>query len=182
MENASKALIMVGGVLISVMLASFMIFVLRKGGMMNAQYDSQKAGDQLVKFNSQFEVYAKDNNTFFDIITVANLAYDVNQKNNWDAQNSVTIYVCKSNQNSVTYSILPNQDLKKNYFFNGATADVNNQKYMYDLITGYAPKKDELEEGKENPEYRYKFDCVKTDYNEITGKVKEMKFLKVENN
>lgn len=41
MENASKALLMAGGLLISILLVSFMVFVLRKAGSMSAEYDQQ---------------------------------------------------------------------------------------------------------------------------------------------
>ena len=107
MENASKALIMAGGLLISILVASFMVLVLRKAGKINAEYDTQMSDNELARFNSQFELYVRDNNTFFDVITVANLAYDINKKNGYDQKNSVTVKIKEGN--TVKYSIFPQQ-------------------------------------------------------------------------
>lgn len=185
MENASKALIMAAGILISIMVISFMIFVLRKAGSMSAQYDQQIAENELTKFNGQFEVYAKEDNTFFDVLTVANLAWDVNKKNNWDEQTGVTIKIInENNDNMVEYSILPNQSLKRDYFFVGE--DVTRPVYIYNeaqsnlenksIIDYYTQRKQP-----NNEEYIYRFNCQKITYNDITGKVKEMSFKIVKN-
>lgn len=182
MENASKALIMAGGVLIGIMLLSFMVLMLSKGGSISSEYDSQNADNQLVKFNSQFEIYDREDNTFFDIITVANLAYDVNKRNGYDDSNSVIVELCLENKNSVSHSIFPKKNLQKNYFFPGmnTNADKKNQVYMYDLIPKYGTKN-------EDGTYKYNFKCEgtkdaeKISYNQTTGKVKEIIFKAVKN-
>lgn len=182
MENASKALIMAGGILISIMVASFMIFALRKAGRMSAEYDSQLSDIELADFNSQFEAYAKDDNTFFDIITVSNLAYDVNKKNGYDAQNSVQIKLENQNNSNIAYSILSQESLKRNHFFVQENTSVP-QKYMYDLVPEYTERENVLDhEGNViNQKYKYRFKCIQTAYSQATGKVTEMKF-KIENN
>lgn len=176
MENATKALLMAGGLLIAILVASFMIFVLRKAGQMTAEYDVQRSENELASFNGQFEVYDKRDNTFFDIITVANLAYDVNKKNGNDPNNSVSIRIV--NKGATEYSILPNDNLPKNHFFE--KEDVNKPKYMYDddIIGEYTKIKDP---NSENIQYFYKFNCTEVKYNDVTGKVKEMCFT-IENN
>lgn len=180
MENASKALIMAAGILISIMVVSFMIFVLRKAGSMSAQYDQQISENELTKFNGQFEVYAKEGNTFFDVLTVANLAWDVNKKNNWDEQTGVTIKIINENNDQVDYSVLPNQILKKNYFFKGGDA-TGETVYIYNadsetsIIDEYTARNDD------NTKYIYQFKCTGITYNDITGKVKEMLFKIVKN-
>lgn len=182
MENASKALIMAAGILISIMVVSFMIFVLRKAGSMSAQYDQQISENELTKFNGQFEVYAKEDNTFFDVITVANLAWDVNKKNNWDEQTGVTIKIInENNDNIVEYSVLPNKELKKNHFFKGE--DVNNSVYIYnvDLETEKSIIDEYTARNDDNTAYIYRFDCTEIKYNDITGKVEEMLFKIVKN-
>lgn len=184
MENATKALIMAAGILISIMVVSFMIFVLRKAGSMSAQYDQQIAENELTRFNGQFEVFAKEDNTFFDVITVANLAWDVNQKNNWDAQTGVTIKIINENNEQVAYSVSPNQGLKRDYFFKGEKTETpvyiyNGEAIGNESIIDYYTQRNE-----ENTDYIYKFNCVGENsiiYNEITGKVKEMRFKIVKN-
>ena len=172
MENVSKALIMAGGILISVLLASLMMIVLQKAGRMNHEYENQMSDRELVKFNSQFEIYAKEDNTYFDIMTVANLAYDVNKKNGYDAQNSVEIKIQQAGNETILYSILPHKSLQKNYFFD--KENTAQQKYMYDLVSEYGTKM-------ENGEYTHRFKCLTTKYQEATGKVNQMVF-KIQNN
>lgn len=175
MENASKALLMAGGLLISIMVVTFMVVVLRKAGSMSAEYDVQMSENELASFNSQFELYAKEDNNFLDIITVSNMAYDVNQKNGYDAQNGVTVKVeiDKGNQKG-TYKILIDSTLEKYYFFNVKNGG-NTSVYMYDLVPEYTALKDQT------TEYKYTFKCTGIDYNNITGKVKEISFQIVEN-
>ena len=171
MENASKAFIMAAGVLIAVMIASFMMLVLRKAGRMSSEYESQRGDLELANFNSQFEYFAKEDNTYFDIMTVANMAYDVNRNNGYDASNKIEIVVM-NNSNHILYQILSKEELKKNHFFKKET---NDQTYMYDLVPEYA----EFDE--QNEKYKLKFNCIKTEYNKITGKISQMQFKK-ENN
>lgn len=155
------------------MIASFMIFVLRKAGTMSSEYDSQMSANELVKFNSQFEAYAKEDNTFFDVITVANLAYDVNKRNGWDSKNGVTIEIYE-NANA-KYSVKNQQNQRKDHFFNNNN---NEQEYIYaEIIKDYATTK----ESTEKTEYQYKFSGEITQYNEVTGKVEKMKFTRKNN-
>lgn len=161
-------------------MASFMIFVLRKAGMMSSEYDSQVSDKEIVDFNYQFEIYDKPDNTFFDILTVANLAYDVNKRNGYDLKNSVTIKIYEGS--TVKYSILPNRSLTKDCFFNGD--NVSSSEYIYNktssgnsIIEKYASKKVNNEE-----EFQYRFECIKTEYNTgTTGKIRLMEFRR-ENN
>ena len=102
------------------MVASFMVFILRKGGNIGAEYDSQLGDRAIVEFNYQFEIYDKKDNTFHDIITLANLAYNTNKTNKCDPQNSVSIKLCNDPAGlHVAYSILPDEKLKQNYFIEG---------------------------------------------------------------
>lgn len=175
MENASKALLMAGGVLIGIMVISFMVLVLRKAGKMSAQYDNQIANNELTKFNGQFEIYDKNDNNFFDVITVANLAYDINKKNGYDKQNSVTVEV---KAESETYSILPNSNLLKDHFLkNNQNIYIYNSENGQSLIEEYGARKEN-----DSTQYQYQFKCTKITYHQTTGKVKEIKFQAVENN
>lgn len=181
MENASKALIMAGGLLISILVASFMILVLRKAGKINAEYDAQMSDNELARFNSQFEVYAREDNTFFDVITVANLAYDINKKNGYDPQNSVTVRIIEKNGTieKVKYSILPKQ-IEKNHFFK---SEGNEAIYIYNDVQSDLGGKSMIDfytEGKEENEvfkYKYRFKCQNdVHYNETTGKLDSINF------
>ncbi len=79
MENASKALIIAGGVLIGVLILSLAVYLFIDFGEKAARMHDQITSNQLTQFNAQFNVYAGRNDvTIYQIITVANLAYENN--------------------------------------------------------------------------------------------------------
>ena len=178
MENASRALLMAGGILIGILVATFMMVMLGKGGSLNAEYNSQ-ADNELVKFNSKFEIYDRPDNTFFDIITACNLAYDINKKNGYDAQNSVqvTVVIDEGGQKG-EYVLVPDANLEKNYFMKDG-----DPVYIYDLVQEYTENKQVAGDR----QYKYVFECKGVDdisrieYSSITGKVESIRFEIVEN-
>ena len=166
MENVSKALVMVGGVLIGILLISFMIVMLRRGGKLSAAYDMQQSDNQLVAFNSQFEAFDKDDNSFYEIITVVNLAYDVNYKNEYDDKNCVQIYIRDSQTGATKYSLLNSPNARRDSLFNGEDA-THEPIYIYNVNSGTSIMT------------QYKaltFSCLETKYSNVTGKVTAMTF------
>lgn len=93
MENASKALFMAAGVLLGILLLSVMIYVFRQGSRVNQTYDQKQITNQLELYNSQFEHYDRDNNNVMEVISLANLAFDVNIDTDYDSTNAVQIEV-----------------------------------------------------------------------------------------
>ena len=93
MENASKALFIVVGVLIGLLLLSLMIYVFRQGARVNAAYDQKQITNQLELYNARFEAFDRDNNNIIDAISLANLAYDVNNSCNYDPTLAVQIEI-----------------------------------------------------------------------------------------
>lgn len=178
MENATKALIMAGTVLISILLISFLVLFLRKGASASAEYHNTMSDAELAKFNSQFEVYDRDNNTYFDVITVANMVYDINKKNENDIQNQIDFKLIIGN--NTTYTIPKDcSKLERDTFLLG-----NNEKNMYNtqitiegkqttLISEYSKITE-----KSPIDYVYKFTGKITKYNDVTGKVEEIQFTK----
>ena len=61
MENASKALIMAGGVLIGVLIISLAVYLFVSFGQTSAEINSQNAQKQINQFNSQFTSYEGNN-------------------------------------------------------------------------------------------------------------------------
>ena len=61
MENASKALIMAGGVLIGVLIISLAVYLFVSFGQTSAEINSQNAQKQISQFNSQFTSYEGNN-------------------------------------------------------------------------------------------------------------------------
>lgn len=188
MENATKALLMAGGILIGIMIATFMVLVLHKGGQMSAEYDSQLSDQVLLDFNSQFEVYVGQNNTFFDVITVVNLAYDVNSKAKWVAGDGITVKIKKGG--SIQHRLSDGTQIARGQMLEGETGTQEKDIYS-ELVkkytenpTGEPLKKYTDTDGKEHEKYPYKFLCdggngIK--YNQKTGRVSEVTFTQVDN-
>lgn len=75
MENASKALIMAGTILISIMVVSIGVYIINMFGKYTAEQEQERANRQIAEFNAQFLKYEdRDDITAQDIVTVANLA------------------------------------------------------------------------------------------------------------
>jgi len=82
MENASKALLIAGGVLIALLIITLLIFTVTKlGDNQRAQSSGTKAS-QLAAFNRDFERYTEGTINGTDIISIINKINDYNQKQN----------------------------------------------------------------------------------------------------
>ncbi len=80
MENASKALIMAGGIFLAIIILTLGVYVYTSiHGIANSQ-DSKKLQEQLVAFNKKYESYNKSIMYGADVITVINMSYDDSQK------------------------------------------------------------------------------------------------------
>lgn len=76
MENATKALLMAGGVLIAIIIISVIVITLQKTGNVNKTYDSTIKQQEIMKFNSNFTKYVGEDKKFtiHDAITITNFA------------------------------------------------------------------------------------------------------------
>lgn len=90
MENASKALIMAGGVLIGILILSLAAYLFADLGSTSAEITAQNAQKQITEFNSKFTSYEgyytedEHNNkmwqiTIYDIITLVGYAKENNK-------------------------------------------------------------------------------------------------------
>lgn len=78
MENASRALIMAASTMIALMILACMIYLFRQGALLNEHYDRNQISRNLELYNSKFLQFDRSDNSFSDIISICNLAYDVN--------------------------------------------------------------------------------------------------------
>ena len=103
MENASKALIMAGGVLIAIMIISLAVYLFTDFGTTSAEINKENTERQLTQFNTQFTTYLGRNNiTVYELISVVNLAKENNSEyanvNNYaNAENGYQINVYLDN-------------------------------------------------------------------------------------
>lgn len=127
MENASKALIIVGGVFIGLVLLSVMIYIFRQGTKVNETYDQKQITNQLELYNSRFEEFAKDNNNIIEAISLANLAYDTNVLCDYDPTLTVEVEIVVGGD---TFTIPRTNDLSaRNTILN----DTNHKISIYNL-------------------------------------------------
>ena len=100
MENASKALIMAGGILVGILVMSLFIYLIVSFGATSDKLHEQNAQTQINQFNTQFTIYTdKENITIYDIISVANLARENNEQTN---EYFITIKLREKNKSEVS--------------------------------------------------------------------------------
>ena len=74
MENATKALLMAGGVLIAIIIISVLVITLQKTGNVSKSYDETVQTEEITKFNSNFTKYLGQKFTIHEAITITNFA------------------------------------------------------------------------------------------------------------
>jgi len=85
MENASKALIMAGGVLIGILILSLAVYLFIDFGGKASVIHDRITSNQLTQFNAQFNVYVgRKDVTIYQIISLVNLAKENNEEHQND--------------------------------------------------------------------------------------------------
>lgn len=90
MENASKALIMAGGVLLALLIITLCVYLYSSMTSLADTQDKKQAEKQLFAFNSEYEAYNKNRMYGTDVITVVNKA--INHNRNMDAKEAEDVY------------------------------------------------------------------------------------------
>lgn len=152
-ENMSNALIMAGGVLLGILLVTLVVFTFMGSADFARNYEEKMEGINLEAFNRQFEIYqVKERDiTIQDIISVGNLAKDINEKNGITDQRSE--YYIKVTLQGTTVS--------------NPAIESNTQEQRIELIKDYSLKADRSVQ---------KFTCKDIKYSENTGRVNEIIF------
>ena len=81
MENASKALIIAGGVLASVIILGLLVTVWQNVSTFNSGIDDAKKQEQISSFNKEYETYLKQLLRGADVASVFNKVNNDNEKN-----------------------------------------------------------------------------------------------------
>ena len=94
MENASKALVMAGGVLIGVLIISLAVYLFADFGSTSAEINAQNADKQLTEFNSRFTIYEGiDTITIYDIISLAEYVKENNDYYSGESEKQISISI-----------------------------------------------------------------------------------------
>lgn len=81
MENASKALLMAGGILIALLIISALVLMFNQISEYEKAQSSSEKNSQLVDFNKEYTQYTYDDIRGYELISVINKAIDFNKKN-----------------------------------------------------------------------------------------------------
>lgn len=102
MENASKAIIMAGGILIGVVILALLVLVFRPMGDAYEEQGDALTIEQLEKYNRQFNTYDKSLYGS-ELLSLANLIYDYDNRLLYDADKNGQYY--KENKITVTVKL-----------------------------------------------------------------------------
>lgn len=158
MENASKALVIAGGVLLGILIMGLIVVV--ANNMTQAQKNQEQllSAEQVTKFNLQFESYNKKVLRGVDIISVCNKANDYNTRESDDTSKGytpITITV------EIKVGSVPLNFTSQNEF-------INNYKTKLD------------EKGITDSEFKqFYFQCTGIEYDPNNGRVIKMHFERV---
>lgn len=93
MENASKALLIAGGVLIAIIIITMFIMMFSRISSIQKEQQEQTRIEQLAAFNAEFEAYNKKAMYGTDVITLINKVAENNKiySGNMDYQITITL-------------------------------------------------------------------------------------------
>ena len=203
MENASKALLIAGTILISIFIIGMFVYVFRACGSLCETYDKKQTAEQLELYNSKFEAYTGKDSTIMDIISLFNLAYNVNESSNYDSQDTVEIKVIAGNQifyiskdapvKKANGEVDETTHLNRNEIFVSKNLSGEKKISIYDLTTKTLNDLNINTDGTEQlivtklskqkaTVYKYLFKNTEIKYEHQNGKVSSMKFEMIINN
>lgn len=91
MENASKALLIAGGVLIALIIITMFLMMFNNISNIQKEQEEQTKIDQIVAFNAEFEAYNKKVMYGTDVITLINKVAENNKKYSMSNDYKITI-------------------------------------------------------------------------------------------
>lgn len=91
MENASKALLIAGGVLIALIILTMLIMMFNSMSNMQKEQEEQTKIEQIAAFNSEFEAYNKKVMYGTDVITLINKVAENNKKYSTNNDYKITV-------------------------------------------------------------------------------------------
>ena len=161
MENASKALLIAGGVLIAILILGTVIYSYRTTSSYFSEAEQVKVSEQLAEFNNQYESYHRNLLRGTEVVSVINKASDNN-----------TRYFDEPN-----YNIQIEFEMKEAIVYkkDGTNADITfkiGQRYNLSSFSQIRQNADAFTDFK-----RRIFDCKEVRYNSQTGRVNYMLFV-----
>ena len=120
MENASKALLIAGGILLMILVLSFATYFFRRMAEDSSEVYRNMEESEIAEFNQKFLIYnGRTNLNVHDVVTILNLAYDCNKKGDFPVIVNVLLngnpVQDKANDESYIKNLILNNIERKNY-------------------------------------------------------------------
>ena len=87
MDNASKALLMAGGMLLAILILTLLIYAWSLFSEYQSSRDDLADIENTAKFNQQFTNYDRDDVQGYELITLVNQIIDYNERKTEDTKN-----------------------------------------------------------------------------------------------
>lgn len=138
MENASKALIMAGGVLISLLIIGLLLLMFTRLSDYQKTGDNSKRTSQIAKFNMEYEGYLDDKGIKgADILSLINKIIDYNAKTG-DNQPEINNPVDYTKKMAITITNLSTgaRSFNEKYAYEGSNRMFTRNEYSFGVING----------------------------------------------
>ena len=178
MENASKALIMAGGILIAIMTIGALMFMFDNISEVEKQKNQNAEIDEILEFNRQFEAFDMVGLRGTDILTVMNKMVNYNGSNDVQVEGYQPMEMKVEFLSSAASSITGIKEL---------TYDEGDNKTKGELYEMFEYRKGSNKINastllpEEQTEFKRKyFKCIKVEYDNNTGRVVFMEFKEID--
>lgn len=163
MENASKALLMAGGILIAILVIGLVVYMFNTSSNLKKTSEDTELVEQIAAFNKEYEAYNKKLMRGTDVVSIINKVNSNNEK-----YEDIPEY-----QISIKFRLIESIEYED---INGNTQTIENNTYTIsskdDLIWKKIRETDAFTEFK-----RRVFNCTNAIYNSQTGRIKGMEFV-----
>ena len=166
MENASKALIIAGGMLLALIILAAFVYLLGQMSLVTKEQDRVELMEQVNEFNKQYLAYERNLLRGVDIASVCNKAKSYNVKNRkQDIDEQIHIYV----------TLMSDWEISDSEIFSKDT--------QYKMTDEGGPNWNDIRNNKSDIFYDFKiryFKCNKVEYSKDTGKVTALYFAQID--
>ncbi len=163
MENASKALLMAGGILIAILVIGLVVYMFNASSSLKKESEDTKLIEQIEAFNKEYEAYNRKLMRGTDIVSIINKVNSNNEKYEDEPEY----------QMSIKFKLIENIEYEDR---EGNTQTIVNNTYTIsskdDLIWKNIRQTNAFTEFK-----RRVFDCTNTVHHKITGRIISMEFV-----
>lgn len=167
MENASKALIIAGGMLLAMMIVGLLVWGYKNISEYRKSQVEIEAMEQITEFNKKFETYNKKTVRGYQMISLANLARDINERYSDEGYQNVSI-IMKMKEGQIPPGATANEKVQDNRY-----------RDYYDMAKYVENIYEKLNSNNKNQFKELYFECEDVQYDTLNGRVTRMVFTQV---